>query len=289
MDRFPAALAPRTSQSGKPRRGGSLTRLFGRGLAVLLPSIVTIWILWSAGSFLYTRVAEPINGLIRLGMRAWVPRVVPQAALPSWYLVTDYQVAQERERLGSPIISDDALREQLRARNLERVWNERAALKSLGLVVAVALVYFAGLALGGIIGRRVAGRAEAIMGRLPGFRQVYPHVKQLVETVFGEQRMAFRRVVMIEFPRPGAWALAFVTGGGLPGASRVLGEGLVTVFVPTTPTPFTGFTLTLRSSEAVDLDMSVDEAMRFMITGGVLVPGAPLGGAERAPARGAAA
>jgi len=258
-------------------------------LAVLLPSIVTIWILWSAGSFLYTRVAEPINGLIRLGMQAWVPRVVPQAALPAWYLVTDYQVSQERERLGSPIISDDALRTSLRTRNLERLWNDRWALKSLGLVVAVALVYLAGLALGGIIGRRVAGRVEALMARLPGFRQVYPHIKQLVETVFGERRIAFRRVVMIEFPRSGTWALAFVTGEGLPGAARSLGEAAVTVFVPTTPTPFTGFTLTLKACEAVDVEMSVDEAMRFMITGGVLVPGAPQGGAERAPALGEAA
>ena len=113
------------------------------------------------------------------------------------------------------------------------------------------------------------------MARLPGFKQVDPHIKQLVETVFGERRMAFRRVVMIEFPRPGSWALAFVTGDGLPGVGAAVGESVVTVFVPTTPTPFTGFTLTLRSREIVDLAMSVDEAMRFMITGGVLVPGHP--------------
>jgi uncharacterized membrane protein len=249
-------------------------RLFLRGLGVLLPAIVTMWILWSIGSFLYVRVAEPINGMVRQGVMLAVPSACAAGEEPAWYKVTDQQVEQRRARepAGLAPRSDDVLRAELRSLGLESYWRDRWHLQATGLLLATGLTYLIGLALTGILGKRLYARVERFITSLPGFKQVYPHVKQLVDLVFGERRMAFRRVVLVEFPRKGAWAVAFVSGDAMGTACEAVGGDSLTVFIPTTPTPFTGFTLTVKASEVVDLPISIDEAIRYMITGGVLMP-----------------
>ena len=254
-------------------------RLFLRGLGVLLPAIVTMWILWSVGSFLYVRIAEPINGLVREGVTLAVPRIYAEADRPEWYNVTDEQVMSRRVREPAGLLprTDEVIRAELRSQGFQTYWRERWHLQATGLVLAMVLTYMVGLALTGIVGKRLYARVERFIVSLPGFRQVYPHVKQLVDLVFGERRLAFRRVVLVEFPRKGAWAIAFVSGEPMQTAEGAAGDEALTVFVPTTPTPFTGFTLTVRASEVVDLPISIDEAIRYMITGGVLMPQSQVG------------
>lgn len=249
-------------------------RLFLRGLGVLLPAIVTMWILWSVGSFLYARIAEPINGLVRLTTIRAVPHLYTPSELPAWYNVSDAQVTQRRirESAGQQPRSDDALRAELRALALQNYWDDRWYLQATGLLLAIVVAYVVGLAINGLLGRRLYARGEQFITSLPGFKQVYPHVKQLVDLVFGERRMAFRRVVLVEFPRKGAWVIAFVSSEPMATAEKAAGDDALTLFIPTTPTPFTGFTLTVKASEVVDLPISIDEAIRYMITGGVLVP-----------------
>lgn len=268
-----------------PRRQGSnFRRFFLRGLTVLLPSILTLWILWSAFTFVFNRVAEPINaGLRRIVIRA-TPALVHPDLLPEWHRVSDDEVAAYRAGKGLTAAKgpdDEAIRYEIRAGELTAYWRSRWYLQAAGLLVAISLIYLAGLILGGFLGRKLYGRIEALIARIPGFKQVYPHIKQLVDLVLGDKPMAFNKVVLVQFPKPGTWAVGFVTGKAIPGLPTLPGTGraadFVSVFVPNTPTPFTGFTLSVPLSEVIEVPVSIDEALRYVITGGVLVPGQPGG------------
>jgi uncharacterized membrane protein len=246
-----------------------------RGLAVLLPSILTVWILWMASVFIYKNVAEPINRAIRRGVVYAMP-MVPEEYRPQWYMVPPEAVEDARAgRTEGGALKGMPERKavtELRAREFAKVWNRAWYLQATGLLVAIVLLYAAGALVGGLIGRRMYHRVEMVLAQVPGFKQVYPHVKQLVELVIGERPLAFKRVVLVQFPHRGTWVMAFVTGQAMSAAEKVIGRPSVTVFVPNTPTPFTGFTLTVPEEDVVDIPVSLDEALRFVITGGVLVP-----------------
>jgi len=250
-------------------------RFFGRGLAVLLPSILTLWLLWQAFVFLFNNVAEPINRGIRVVVVEVTPRVTPEGQRPTFMQISEEQVS---EFLASPEgrpFRDRPLpvvREHLVRRELGEFWNQRWYLQAAGLLVAIMLIYLAGLLLGNYLGRRVYARVERLIAQVPGFKQVYPHVKQLVDLIMGERKVAFRRVVMVQYPRRGIWTLGLVTSDSFIQAHEVAGEACLAVFIPSTPTPFTGFTITVPRNEAIDVPMSIDEAIRFFITGGTLVP-----------------
>lgn len=256
-------------------------RFFLRGLAILLPSVLTLWIVWQAYMFLDRQVAEPINRSIRQGVLWVIPRTFEDNKLPAWFVVTDKQVAEFREAMGKPTmetrallqLSDSSLKAELRAIKFKQFWDAHWYFRFLGLIVAVTLIYLAGRVLGGFIGRRVYQKLEGLLTRIPIFKQVYPHVKQVVEMIFGEKQLAFKKVVLVEYPRKGIWTVGFVTSTGLRSAADSAGEAVLTVFIPSTPTPFTGFTITVKRSEAMDLPISIDEALRFVLTGGVLIPG----------------
>lgn len=261
-------------------------RFFLRGLAILLPSVLTLWIVWQAYLFLDKQVAEPINSGIRRVVLLVIPEAVSDKKLPSWFVVTDDQVREYRVLLQRQSTieaqellqrSDARLKEELRAVKFKRFWDDHWYFRFIGLFVAVTLIYLSGRMLGGFIGRSVYARLESMLTRLPVIKQVYPHVKQVVDLVFGEKQMAFKKVVLVEYPRKGIWSVAFVTSSGMRSASELAGEQALTVFIPSTPTPFTGFTITVKKSEAIDLAITVDEAIRFLLTGGVLIPGRQLG------------
>lgn len=231
--------------------GSDFKRFFGRGLAILLPSIVTLWLLWQAFSFLIKTVAGPINRGIRWAYVWTAPQIVGDDAMPPWYVPGNLKLSAE---------------------NFRAIWNEYLLLDAIGLFVAMGLVYLAGVLLGGFFGRQVYTRLEALISKVPGFKQVYPHVKQVVDLIMGDKAMAFNRVVLVEWPRREAWTLGFVTGDSLDKARQMTGVPMVSVFVPTTPTPFTGFIVNVPEAEVIDMPLSIDEALRFIITAGVLKP-----------------
>ncbi len=250
-------------------------RFFGRGLAVLLPSILTLWILWYALLFVFNNVAVPINRGMRWGVIQAIPLVIPEKHQPDWYIITE----QEREDFlrssdgtamrsaGAPAIDHAA-----RVAQFRQFWEARWYLSILGLIVAISLIYLAGLLLGGILGRRLYEGVESLLSRIPGFKHVYPHVKQLVNLVMGDRRMAFKRVVLVEYPRKGIWTIGLVTSNSMRDIAAAANEPVLSVFIPSTPTPFTGFAINVPEKDVMDLPISVDEAIRFMITGGVLIP-----------------
>lgn len=231
--------------------GSDFKRFFGRGLAILLPSIVTLWLLWQAFSFLIKTVAGPINRGIRWAYVWTAPQIVGEDAMPPWFVPGNLKLSAE---------------------NFRAIWNEYLLLDAIGLLVAMGLVYLAGVMLGGFFGRQVYSRLEALISKVPGFKQVYPHVKQVVDLIMGDKAMAFNRVVLVEWPRREAWTLGFVTGDSFEKARIAVGVPMVSVFIPTTPTPFTGFIVNVPESEVMDMPLSIDEALRFIITAGVLKP-----------------
>jgi uncharacterized membrane protein len=243
---------------------GDFKRFFGRGLAILLPSVLTLWILWTAFVFVFDQVAEPINSGIRWGVLRSAPVLMPREpqSQPAWYRIS------EDDRKNYPTLKDP----EILGAKFRQYWDRRWYLRATGLVLAICLIYLAGRMLGGLLGRRVYLRAEALISRLPGFKQVYPHVKQLVELIIGDRPMAFKRVVMVEYPRQGIWTLGLITSNSLRTMSERTGKRFVTVFIPSTPTPFTGFAINVPEDTVVDVPMSVDEAIRFVLTGGALIP-----------------
>lgn len=268
-------------------------RFFGRGLAILLPSIVTLWLLWQAFAFVFTNVALPINKVIRLTVIEVVEHV-PEAQKPGWYTVTGEQIAARRSLRAEqslPELEQSAVVHQVRRDQFREFWTSHWYLEAAGLFIAILLIYLAGLLLSNFVGRQIYVRVEKLIARIPGFKQVYPHVKQVVDLIMGDRKMAFSEVVLVEYPSKDIWTIGFLTGESLRAIDEPAGETVQSVFIPTSPTPFTGFTINVSKSKIRILDMTVEEALRFVITAGVLTPGAaspaklptdsgPLAGAE---------
>ena len=256
---------------------GDFRMFFVRGLAVLLPSIVTLWLLWQAVGFLFANVAEPINRGVRIAVVEITPRLVSDSYLPTWFRVSEQDIADFRQSTDSLTLreaSDDAVSMELRRQKLREIWTGWAfgILDLTGLIVAIVLLYLAGRLLGSFVGRWAYARVEHLLRAIPGFKQVYPHVKQVVDLVMGDQKMAFSRVVLVEYPRKGIWTVGLVTSSSLKPIADQANAEVLSVFIPTSPTPFTGFTINVRATDSVDVDMTIDQALRFVITAGVLVP-----------------
>ncbi|MGD8378605.1 MAG: DUF502 domain-containing protein [Gammaproteobacteria bacterium] len=142
----------------------------------------------------------------------------------------------------------------------------------LGLVLAVVVLLLTGVLTANLLGRRLVGFWEALLGRIPLVRSIYKGAKQVAETVFSESGQAFRKVVLIPYPNDRTWALAFVTSTRLGEVQEKTGREVVSVFLPTTPNPTSGFILLVPKEDIVELEMTVDEAIRMIISLGVVVP-----------------
>ncbi|MHC4589787.1 MAG: DUF502 domain-containing protein [Planctomycetota bacterium] len=247
-------------------------RFFLRGLVVLLPSVLTLWIVVKAYQFVDNAIAEPINGWVRVGLiqaaTAWEP--LREEFDPSETAIQ--AEARTREAAGVAPLSRARIRADLRAANIRQWWDNHWYLDLIGLVVAIIAVYVAGRLLGGFFGRHIYRRLENFFTALPVVKQVYPYVKQVVDFLFSDERaIKFNRVVVMEYPRKGIWSVGFLTGPTMRSIARESGDS-VTVFIPSSPTPFTGYTITVPRSDVVD--QAFDEA------GGA----APPRGQEQAPA-----
>ncbi|MFY8104466.1 MAG: DUF502 domain-containing protein [Ramlibacter sp.] len=145
----------------------------------------------------------------------------------------------------------------------------------LGVVLALAILLLVGAVTSNFVGRHLLEWSDRIFNRIPVVRSIYSGVKQVSDTLFSETGNAFRTAVLVQWPRPGVWTIGFVTGS--PGgdvANHLTGEFL-SVYVPTTPNPTGGYFVMLPKSDCIELRMSVDEALRYVISMGVVVPTAP--------------
>jgi uncharacterized membrane protein len=146
------------------------------------------------------------------------------------------------------------------------------AVPGIGLVVILGLLVLIGWFAAGIAGRTIMQTGEWLLDRTPIVRGIYGTLKQLFETMLSQSSRSFREVVLIEYPRAGIWSLGFVTGEAGGEIGRRQGGDLLSVFVPTTPIPAYGFLLFLPKDEVVHLDMSVEDGMKLVISGGIVVP-----------------
>ena len=141
-----------------------------------------------------------------------------------------------------------------------------------GLLVVLAFITFVGFVTANFVGRRLIMVGEKLVDRMPVVRSVYNALKQILETVIKQSATSFNKVVLVEYPRHGVWALAFVTADTTGEIRRTIGDDLVSVFLPTTPNPTSGFLLFVPVRDVIFLDMTVEEAAKMVISAGVVVP-----------------
>jgi uncharacterized membrane protein len=217
-------------------------------LAVLLPALLTLWILaWGYG-FVQDNVTVHINAGIVKAM-VWA----------------------HRDQL-----SEDALKQYEEKLNETFVNGFPASV--VGLLIAMVVIVLVGALLASVVGRALWRTMEAFILGTPVLRRVYPYVKQVTDFVLTqeEQQKVFSKVVAVEYPRKGIWSLGFVTGSGFRIVAEEVGKEFLTVMVPTSPTPITGWVITIPKDETIALDMTIEEAFRFVISAGVISPdGAP--------------
>jgi len=239
-------------------------RFFFRGLATLLPTVLTIWLLVKCYDFIQNNISIHINkGVIQLLLAA-------TNEYPSLDDEEKKKFFQEKALPENTVLNDNVIRD-MRQWKLQGQWTSGPQ-SLVGFVIAIILVYMLGRLLASILGRKLWQSFEGTVQQVPGFKQVYPYVKQVTEFLFGEKKIEFSRVVAVPYPRQGIWSIGLVTGAGFRCVSERLKEELLTVFIPTSPTPVTGYVIYVKKQEVIDLPITLEEAMRFVISGGVIVP-----------------
>ncbi len=213
-----------------------LRNYFLRGLAVLLPAILTIWIFVLG----FNLIQNNLGSHLRDGL--------------NWLML---------KMTGSKFVD-----------NLdERWWN--VSMSAASFLVVVLIICLAGALLASVVGRSIWRMVENFIMNTPLLRRVYPYVKQITDFVLTqeEQKSMFSRVVAVEYPRKGIWSIGFVTGSGIKKVVDNVKREFLTVLIPTSPTPFTGFVIMVPKKQTIELDMTVEEALRFTVSAGVIAPG----------------
>ncbi|MGE5161729.1 MAG: DUF502 domain-containing protein [Betaproteobacteria bacterium] len=144
----------------------------------------------------------------------------------------------------------------------------------LGLVMSVIILLVTGALAANIIGARMFAWWESVLVKIPIVRPIYSGVKQISDTLFASKGQSFRKVVLIEFPNRGQWTFGFVVGAPGPAIERETAGSLITVYVPTAPNPTSGYVLMVRPDEVRELDVTVDDALKFHLSMGVVAPAA---------------
>jgi len=142
----------------------------------------------------------------------------------------------------------------------------------IGLLIGFALITIIGALAAGFMGRWLIGFGESLLNRMPVVRSIYGATKQILETVVSAQSDAFREVVLVEYPRKGLWVIGFVTGNTKGEVDTVIDHDMVNVFIPTTPNPTSGFLLFCPKKEVEFLEMEVEEAVKMVVSGGIVTP-----------------
>ena len=204
----------------------SLRNNFVAGFLVLLPSGVTILVLW----FVFSRLGPK---LVDFSLQ-----IMPQQ-------VEDYFQEMKWARAG---------------------WT------GLIILAGIFLVILVGMMARNVIGRKLIGFGERIIGRIPVVKWVYVTVQKMSQALLGEKEGMFKRVALVEFPRQGLYSVGFITSRLEKGVPRDRKNTYVNIFIPTTPNPTNGYLIIVPEKEVIPLDLSVEEAMRFIISGGSVPP-----------------
>lgn len=239
---LPKPVAAKRSKVGF---GADFRQFFVRGLATLLPTLITILLLLKIWEILWEYLGQHIIWVIK-----WISyKLAPERSIGyfKWYWETHYPQ-----------------------------W----LVELIGVVLAIVLVYIVGLFVGHFIGRASWRLMELALMRTPLIRSIYPAVKQVTDFVLSQPKSQLQasRVVAVEPHASGIWSVGLLTGPGIKPLSEMLGSEMVTVFIPSSPTAFSGYVLVVPREKVVELPLSVEEAMQLLLTGGVSTPRGALAG-----------
>ncbi len=283
---LPAAHEP-------PKKPGGLDpfrRAVWRGLGVLLPPLLTIVIFVWIGNTVLVYLLVPLENsarsilLTQYSKRIIEAEDVPKSATDGEAMIDGVLYKQHADgnylpagdlayvvsQLGgapAPKESADVYRVLV-----EQKYLRRELVIPLFLCVFLLVLYLFGKFLAAGVGRILWNQFERIIERLPLVRNVYSSVKQVTDFMFSEQEIEYTRVIAIEYPRKGIWSLGLVTGESMVDIRAAANEPVLSVLIPTSPMPFTGYTINVKRSEAVDLNITLDQAFQFIVSCGVVVP-----------------
>jgi uncharacterized membrane protein len=256
-----------------------------RGLGIVLPPLLTVVILLWIFSTLRINVLQPLSDVARDQIAHWLAERVPEGlsgerataengrqyvrlASGDYVPVQVHQVVSEDPNsIGLP-----SNRRAYYHRFVELRYLRPQVIWPLGLVVLAALMYLLGSLLAAGVGRALWAFFERGLLRLPVVRNVYGSVKKVTDFMLNENQVRYSRVVAVEYPRRGIWTLGLVTGDVPAELAAATGEPMVALLLATSPMPVTGYTLMVRQSDVLDLDVSLDETFQYLMSCGVIVP-----------------
>jgi uncharacterized membrane protein len=211
---------------------------FLAGLVVVFPIAITLWLIWSFVGWIDSWVMPFVPGYYH-----------PDMLIHRWFGESPWFIALFGE-------------------------NVHVNIRGVGVVFFLIFTSIVGWVAKGFIGRSFINWGERVVDRMPVVRSLYNGVKQIAETVFAQQEAKFDKACLIEYPRSGIWALGFIStkAKGEVDARIPVDEPVISVFVPTTPNPTSGFLLFLPKSAVVELDMSIEDAAKLVISGGLVYP-----------------
>lgn len=272
-----------------------------RGLAVVLPPLLTIVLfIWAwntidrfimaptenlARSLIVWNIQElipdeEVQQQLRSGSAAYVTQPGETATIvqmangrrytpikKTWLPWEVYDLVDSGPSPQRAVTAQEFYHDYVRLRYLQRQYVIPAF-----LALFIGLLYIFGKLFAMGMGRMLWNYIEGLVNRLPIIRNVYSSVKQVTDFAFNESEIQFTRVVAVEYPRRGIWSMGFVTGEGMATVCEAAGEPVINVLMPTSPMPATGFTIAIPKSQAIDLNITVDQAIQFCVSCGVVVP-----------------
>ena len=154
----------------------------------------------------------------------------------------------------------------------EAIFNLDTTIPGSGIILVLIVILITGVLVTNILGRKLVELWEKALNKIPGFRNVYNVLKKVSDTVFNTSTESFRKAFLIQYPSKGIWVIAFQSGDYRGEAESIIGEEIMNLFVPTTPNPTSGFFVMMAKKDAFELDMSVEEAFKLVISAGVVTP-----------------
>ena len=275
---------------------GPFRRAVLRGLAVVLPPLLTIVLFLWAWNLIESYVLTPVENLGRYGLVMYfqqdartelpaeaelLPAAEPNQPARFLHNGDDYTQIDKTSWLPTKVYKDVTANPGnspastvtgYYKRYVDLHYLRRTVVIPVFLCVFILVLYLVGKFMAAGAGRIFYNAGEAIIKRLPIIRNVYSSVKQVTDFVFTEQEIEFNRVVAVEYPRRGIWSVGFVTGESMFDIRSAANQPVLSVLMPTSPMPVTGFTVTVRKSETIDLDITMDQAIQFIVSCGVVVP-----------------
>jgi uncharacterized membrane protein len=282
---LPLANPPPEKSESDPAR--PFRRAVLSGMAVILPPLLTIvifvWIWGTLDAYVLTYVEAGVRRVIVYQYQDEIRSLDPAGPRPdvmeidgrSFHKVVDNDYVPEPmyQHVKKYLAGEELPRSAQRVVELyvQSRYLKPQVVIPIFVCVVILIAYLLGKLMAARIGGFVWGYFERIVRRLPLVRNVYSSVKQVTDFMFSKSELSFSRVVAVEYPRLGIWSVGFVTGEGLIDVASAGGEPVLSVLLPTSPMPMTGYVMMFRKSEVLDLKLTIEEALEYIVSCGVVV------------------